>query len=120
MPYKDPEVRKAKHKEYSRKHYENNRDKIIKSNSLKKRACRIAFNEYKATLKCIKCGEDHPATLDFHHHTPDPSNKKIHELISDGQYDLAMSEIVEKCWVLCSNCHRKFHDWERKQKKLNQ
>lgn len=30
MPYKDPEVKKQKHKEYSRKHYLKNREKTIK------------------------------------------------------------------------------------------
>lgn len=117
MPYKDPEVKKQKNREASHRHYEKHKDKIVKSNYYRKKAGRIAFDEYKATLKCIKCGESHPATLDFHHHTPHPDNKKIHELVTNGQYAFAMSEIAEKCWVLCSNCHRKYHDWERKQKK---
>lgn len=119
MPYKDPEVRKQRHKESSRRHYERNREEIIKKSGYRKRAGRIAFAEYKATLSCIKCGENHPATLDFHHHTPDPSNKKINELVANGYFARAMREIAEKCWVLCSNCHRKYHDWERKEKAIS-
>ena len=33
------------------------------------------FREYKRTLACEVCGENHPARLDFHHR--DPREKKV-------------------------------------------
>jgi hypothetical protein len=117
MPSRNLEERKRQNKAASRRYYEKNKKKVIQANSLRKKAGLTAFYAYKATLKCIQCGEDHPATLDFHHHTPNPANKKIFELIRNGRYSLAMSEIKEKCWVLCSNCHRKHHYEERSRKK---
>ena len=117
MPYKDPDKRKAKGKEYSKKHYDANKPEYTARNKITKTTNKLRFQEYKATLSCTHCGESHYATLDFHHHTPHPDNVKITDLIGDGRYAFAMKEIVEKCIVLCSNCHRKHHHNERQQKK---
>jgi len=57
---------------------------------------------------CRECGERHPACLEFHHR--DPAQKKF--LIASVAFrlsDAKMLEEVEKCDVLCSNCHRKMH-----------
>ena len=111
MPYKDPLKRAEKQKEYRKRHYE--KHKVAQLERVKKNRAkyRKEFYDFKSTLSCTKCGENHPATLDFHHHTPHPSNKKISHLLSSGQYSKALQEIQEKCVVLCSNCHRKHH-WE--------
>lgn len=115
MPYKDPEKRKQKAKEYSKKHYEANKDKCIARIARNKKASRQQFLEFKSRLSCVHCGENHPATLDFHHVVRHPSNRKIYELTRNGAYDAAIKEIIEKCIVLCSNCHRKHH-WEDSKK----
>lgn len=78
--------------------------------SWKKRA-KAAFMAWKATLSCTQCGEGHPATLDFHHHTPHPDNIKINALMKASRFAFARKEIAEKCIVLCANCHRKHH-WD--------
>ena len=117
MPSKNPEVRKLQRKESSKRYYAKNKEKVIRNSALRRKEGLTAFYEYKSTLKCIQCGESHPATLDFHHHTPNPANKKIFELVKNGRYSLAMSEIAQKCWVLCSNCHRKHHHEERQKKR---
>lgn len=111
MPYKDPEIRKQKAREYSKRHYEANKSKYLARIISYKKAARQHFAEFKARLSCEKCGENHPATLDFHHVVKHPSNRKINTLTKNGAYDAAIKEIMEKCIVLCSNCHRKHH-WE--------
>jgi predicted nucleic-acid-binding Zn-ribbon protein len=108
MPYKDLEVRKAYHKEQSRKHYEANRKEIIKKAGDKKKEFRAEWQEYKATLSCTKCGFSHPAALDFHHEDPTKKEANIHRLLSNGQYDKLKKEL-KKCIVLCANCHRVHH-----------
>jgi hypothetical protein len=113
MPYKDPEKRKAKAKEYSKRHYENNKPAQIERVRVDKIKKRIEWEAYKATLQCAHCGENHPSALDFHHVVRDPSNRKISELCTNGAYKLARQEIETKCIVLCSNCHRKHHHEER-------
>jgi len=115
MPYKDLAIRNEKHKEYRRRYYEKNKEVILAKSAMSKKKNRAEFAAFKATLSCTQCGENHPATLDFHHHTPHPSNKKINALTTLGAYDAAIKEIMTNCVVLCSNCHRKHH-WEDRKK----
>ena len=111
MPYKDIETRRAKAREY----YKVNPAPTIARSKINKKKNRLAFAAFKATLACTKCGENHPATLDFHHHTPHPDNIKISELVRADRIRFAIEEIMNKCIVLCSNCHRKHHYEERAQ-----
>ena len=66
------------------------------------------LNEYKKEHPCIKCGETRFYTLDFHHVDPLTKTGTVARLAveSSGQ---RMWEEVEKCVVLCANCHREFH-----------
>jgi predicted HNH restriction endonuclease len=108
MPYKDPEVRKAKHKEYSKKHYEKKKiegdTKLKKSNQDKKKA----WKDFKASLSCSLCGFSHPAAMDFHHVDPKTKVKGVHEWARMGSYKKAHEEVT-RCIVLCANCHRILH-----------
>jgi predicted HNH restriction endonuclease len=110
MPIKDPIKRAEKAKEYRKRHYEKNKIAIAAKVQQRKRNLRKQFAEYKATLSCTHCGQNHPATLDFHHVVRHPSNRKINELLKRGAIERAMKEIEEKCIVLCANCHR-IHHW---------
>ena len=111
MSYKDIETRRAKAREY----YKANPEPTKLRNRINKRKNRAEFAAFKASLSCTKCGENHPATLDFHHHTPHPNNIKINKLVRAGRFEFAIEEIMNKCVVLCSNCHRKHH-WEENKK----
>ena len=113
MPYKDSAVKKAKHAEYSKTHYVQNRQKILKRKTERKKAIAKEFAEYKATLCCTKCGQDHPAALDFHHVKYHSDNKKIFKLVAAGCGWERIIEEVAKCVVLCANCHRIHHYEER-------
>jgi ribosomal protein L44E len=112
MPYKDPVVRKAKYKEYSAAHYKRNTEEIKATTKEKRSSMKKEWKAYKATLYCTKCGFNHTAALDFHH--IDPSNKtgSVNQLVSDGRFKAAFEE-MEKCIVLCANCHRIHHHEER-------
>jgi hypothetical protein len=113
MPYKDPEVKKAYHKAQSRKHYQENKEKIIAKTLEKKKQFRLEWRAYKATLKCTTCGFAHPAALDFHHVDPSKKESDIHALLQSGRFTKAYEEI-KKCIVLCANCHRIHHYEEKK------
>lgn len=64
--------------------------------------------EYKGG-KCIKCGYDKCyAAMDFHH-----INKNDKDFDISKNCNLSFEKIKEeldKCVILCSNCHREFHD----------
>ena len=84
-------------------HYANNKENYI-TNGLKNKKW---FMDYKRGLECNRCGFSHPAALDFHH--KDPSTKEIRfDRVSKNNQEKIMKEI-EKCEVLCSNCHRIHH-----------
>ena len=93
-----------------REWYHRNKEKAKVAGSKYRQERRKWLQNYKSTICCIRCGENHPACLEFHHR--DPVEKLF--IISDGvlskNYNLddVMKEIA-KCDVLCANCHRKLH-----------
>jgi len=116
VPYKDPEVKKLKHREYSRKHYELNKAVAIEKAKKQKKAFRTKWMEYKQSMCCTNCGFDHPAAIDFHHVNPSPDDKKLFALLRRNNFSAALEE-VRKCVPLCANCHRIHHYNEHAEKK---
>lgn len=113
MPYKDPKTKKAKHKEYSRKHYEKNRQEVIQRTKTSRALELEKWYQYKATLKCAHCGFFHIGALDFHHVDPSTKEGSVHTFVSNGKFAKAYEEL-KKCIVLCANCHRIYHHEKRK------
>ena len=104
MPYKDLEKRRA----CRRKWYAEN--KKSEKGHIKRRKLKIKkwFWEYKSGLRCSKCGENHIATIDFHHRIKN-KEKGISRMVADGYSIDRIQKELEKCDVLCANCHRKVH-----------
>jgi hypothetical protein len=113
MPYKDPSVRKSKHKEYSREHYLANQKETKQRTKKNKSLLKKEWFIFKGTLKCSKCGFNHIAALDFHHTNPALKDGNINRFVSNGQFAKVYEEI-KKCIVLCANCHRIHHHEEKK------
>lgn len=70
------------------------------------------INNYKKERCCVHCGyNDHPEILQFHH-----TGDKIFEISTrkDKSLDTLKKEI-EKCILLCPNCHFLLHSKERKE-----
>jgi len=100
-------------REYNKIHYENNfekyREKSTKNNKIYKKRNKEYALSLKLSLKCKICGEDHPACLDFHHRDSDDKEYNI-SIISNSSCSIKkLKKEIEKCDVLCSNCHRKLH-----------
>lgn len=92
---------------YRREHYLANRQMYIDKASVWYAQFKVWWNDFKSKLSCSRCGENHPATLDFHH-TSDNKEANVSTLVQSGNRERLLRE-VEKCIVLCSNCHRKEH-----------
>ncbi len=60
---------------------------------------------------CAKCGDTRPYVLDFHHKDKDDKDFTIGKM-KKGAYETLQKEI-DKCVVLCANCHREFHYLEK-------
>ena len=103
------ECAKKYRKEYYRNYFriEENRiknlDRIKNSCSSKK----LYINELKHDSQCSVCGESHVACLVFHHRNP-RDKKFIISSFNNRTLD-EIKEEIEKCDILCSNCHMKLH-----------
>jgi len=58
--------------------------------------------------KCIKCGENRPHILAFHHIVSTEKNENPSRFLANSQIEKFFEEI-KKCILLCSNCHGDFH-----------
>ncbi len=119
---REQENKKRKEKEYG--------DQWIKDNQIKRaeyrKRSRIRkrgwFDDYKKTLKCEVCGYDKcPEALDFHHKDGKKKEMNISQSLNRKGKEEILKEL-EKCIVLCANCHREFHynekmeEYNRRQK----
>jgi hypothetical protein len=99
----------AKLREYSKRHYENNRETMIaKSKAAKpatKAAARAAILDYLTSHPCVDCGEEDPVVLEFDHR----ENKEF-EIGSTVRMGVGIPRLmaeIAKCDVRCANCHRR-------------
>lgn len=99
-------------KSYNKRHYKNNIEKYKEKAIFHNKQLTIWFKELKSKLKCSICSEDHPSCLDFHHKDPNEKDGNIREILISYGKKRCLQEI-EKCTVLCANCHRKLHYDER-------
>lgn len=91
------------------------------SNAVRRQAIRARAKEdiykardyiktYKQTHCCEKCGENRYFLLDFHH----IDNNKEKELSKVTSWSIKrIQKEIDKCAILCANCHRDFH-WQEK------
>lgn len=68
--------------------------------------------EYKQINKCAGCGESDTHLLDMHHLDPSQKEACVSTLLQYATSIDKVKEEVEKCQVLCVNCHRKLHKEE--------
>lgn len=71
-------------------------------------------DEIKIEHRCAKCGESRVYCLDFHHKNPEEKDGTIARLTSNTSNIASVLKEIEKCEVLCSNCHREFHYLEER------
>ena len=67
----------------------------------------------KASRGCRRCGIKDPRVLDFHHKDKQDKLFGISALRREIGFQKLVDEI-EKCEVVCSNCHRILHDEEKR------
>lgn len=83
--------------------------KCCKECQKSKRKEKYNYIQNHKRIGCICCGEKDPACLDFHH-LKDKEEQLSHMLThSKTAIDLE----INKCVVLCANCHRKLHYYNK-------
>lgn len=73
---------------------------------LRRRAKEIGVE--KLGGKCIKCGIDKKYLLDFHHRNPAEKEGELSDFSKGYNLEKFFTEL-DKCDLLCANCHREFH-----------
>ena len=111
-------VCKKCNREYQKKHYKKNKEKYIERAKKDRVILREWWNEYKSALSCSTCGESHPSCIEFHHKNPIEKEFGLGEFMRKTLLKERILKEVEKCDVLCSNCHKKLHYEEKRSHSL--
>ena len=69
----------------------------------------------KISQGCQKCGDKRGYVLDFHHIDPNIKDGDIARLTSNRNKWEDIQAEIDKCVILCANCHREFHYLEKNQ-----
>jgi hypothetical protein len=96
------EIDKEKHKQRCKKYCRN---------------YKLLCLEYKGGC-CEHCGlEDIPDVYDFHHRNPAEKDFEISKKLSrqSTKLDAEIMRELDKCLLLCANCHRRIHYYLRNQ-----
>ena len=117
MPQKEIEVeaRRKNNSEYNKKWYTQNKTKK-KEQSRKSRKRAVKRNrKFVETYKLINpcpCGEIGQCCLSFHHENGDKIGN-ISDMVNRGYGINRIQKEIDKCTVLCLNCHAKLHNKEK-------
>lgn len=101
----------------SKNYYYQNRDKIIEKQRLYKLKLREELFQLKLKYggMCIKCGYcEEPKILHFHH-----LKDKIIGIANYSRKKELVKKEIEKCILLCPNCHALKHLYENEKEQIN-
>jgi hypothetical protein len=96
---------KRKNKEHYAKYKEEYLERINIRKKIKTSENRVNLLEYFKTHHCVVCAESNPIVLDFDHKDEKEKKYGISSMIYSYNWTTILAEI-EKCDVLCANCHR--------------
>ncbi len=98
-------------KKAQKKYLKTRKGRIAKAKKRKKhkRNIKIWFKQFKNKLLCEICGETENCCLDFHHKNPMTKKSGIGLMVANGDTKTTILREIDKCTVVCSNCHRKIH-----------
>ena len=100
---------REENKDKLKEEYHQNKNGIKTRKELRNKKNILLYFEKKLQLKCERCEESHISCLEFHHLDRNAKEYNISAIIRSS-LKKALEE-MNKCIVLCSNCHRKEH-WD--------
>ncbi len=87
----------------------NNRARIDSNHYKTIEALRERCNEIKHLAGCRFCKEREPICLDFHHRNKAEKEFGISQMIGSHRNWERIQREINKCEIVCANCHRKVH-----------
>ena len=99
--HENKDKRHLKKKRRNKEQVRNSRKRAVKRN-------KKYVEDYKRSYPC-SCGETEPCCLSFHHNNGDKTGT-ISDMVNRGYSIKRIKEEIDKCVMLCLNCHAKFHN----------
>jgi len=113
MPAKDPNRRRATVRAWYARTKHRRGPELVERRRTNRQARRHVlakwFVELKTSLVCVRCGESHPACIQFHHADPAEKEMSVSDAVRRGWSRKRILAELGKCEVLCANCHAKHH-----------
>jgi hypothetical protein len=93
-------------KEYKRQHYQDHKNVYKERTRVRISVFRKVIAEIKLTTPCEDCGRNYPPyVMDFDHLPGTDKLRQVGKVQAFGSVVRLLAEI-DKCEVVCSNCHR--------------
>lgn len=102
MPYKDPE----KQKEASRRWYLKNRETHMRRVMERSAALRKEVYDYKEMNPCQDCGKKYPHPVMEFDHVRGEKVSNVGDILNRNHSRAQMWTEIDKCDLVCANCHR--------------
>ena len=96
------------------KRFKDCRPCVSKNIAEQKRGIYEWVDDHKASIGCEHCGERDKRCLQLHHRDSSNKKKSVATLIGKGYIFRTVRAEVQKCEVLCANCHSIHHYEERR------
>lgn len=74
----------------------------------------ILVQEYKTSKGCAVCGEKRHWVLDLHHRDGKEKEDTVSNMLRKNVSWEKIQEELDRCEVLCANCHRDYHYQHKK------
>lgn len=113
MPY----LSKKDQANYGKKWYQDNKqqhsENVRKNTKRRRQELSLYVFNYKLAHPCLKCKETDPCCLQFHHKEAKEKDLEISIAIRNGWSNERLQKEIDKCIILCANCHAKEHCSQR-------
>ena len=88
----------------------NNRKQVTLQKKRHRDSLRQFIQDYKLQRGCALCGYKKCASALEFHHKDDDKQFCISDAIRNSRSKINIKKEIEKCIVICSNCHRELHE----------
>lgn len=108
MPYKDPEKQKASQKAW----YKNNKELYLERSRKSKEKRNQVIRDIKESSPCVDCNISYPYyIMHFDHLDASEKTDNVNRILKSKALQTTLNEI-EKCDLVCANCHST-RTWKR-------
>lgn len=105
MGYKD----KEQQKKYQHQWYIDHKNTYKSRNQERRKVRKKWFRGLIEGMECTYCSEPEIVCLSFHHLNPEEKEGGVREMVNDHRSKEKILAEMNKCIVVCENCHRKIH-----------